>query len=83
MEYSQINITIMSSNHAMADFKSFINALVRIDEQIPKMLDGEQYADTIIGLQLGTLMSICTRKEVKNIVKEKGLDKLGWGHLAQ
>jgi hypothetical protein len=66
-----------------ADTKTLIKkALERIDKEIP-YIDVKEYSHNIIGLQLGLLMRICSKEQVKKIVIEKGLDKMGWEHLAQ
>lgn len=62
---------------------SFIeNTLERIDEEIP-YINIKKYSHNIIGFRLGSLMHVCSKEQIKNIVKERGLDKMGWEHLAK
>ena len=67
----------------LSDTKTLIKkSLEIIDREIP-YIDIKEYSHNIIGLELGALMEICSKEQVKKIVIEKGLDKLGWEHLAE
>jgi len=56
--------------------------LERIDREIP-YINVKKYSHNIIGFRLGALMPVCSKEQIKNIVKERGLDKMGWEHLAK
>jgi hypothetical protein len=66
-----------------ADTKTLIKkTLARIDKEIP-YIDIKEYSHNIIGLQLAMLTRICSKEQMKKIVIERGLDKMGWERLIQ
>ena len=66
----------------MSSSEKIIKILTKIDEEIP-YIDIKPYSHNIIGLQLDMLEKLTNEDNIKKVVKEKGLDKLGWGHILE